>query len=55
LLGSQLVQFALVSWLTQATGSATTLALASLAALLPQILSIPWQAPWSTAGVAARF
>jgi len=41
LLGSQLVQFALVWWLTQATGSATILALASLAALLPQILIGP--------------
>jgi DHA3 family macrolide efflux protein-like MFS transporter len=41
LLGSQLVQFALVWWLTKATGSATVLALASLAALLPQILIGP--------------
>jgi DHA3 family macrolide efflux protein-like MFS transporter len=41
LLGSQLVQFALVWWLTKTTGSATTLALASLAALLPQILIGP--------------
>ena len=41
LLGSQLVQFALIWWLTQATGSATALALASLAALLPQILIGP--------------
>ena len=41
LLGSQLVQFALVWWLTKATGSATVLALASLAALLPQVLLGP--------------
>jgi DHA3 family macrolide efflux protein-like MFS transporter len=41
LLGSQLVQFALVWWLTKTTGSATVLALASLAALLPQILIGP--------------
>ncbi|MCL5995990.1 MAG: MFS transporter [Chloroflexi bacterium] len=42
LLGSQLVQFALVWWLTKATGSATMLALASLTALLPQILIGPF-------------
>ena len=42
LLGSQLVQFALVWWLTKTTGSATMLALASLAALLPQILIGPF-------------
>jgi DHA3 family macrolide efflux protein-like MFS transporter len=41
LLGSQLVQFALVWWLTKTTGSATVLALASLAALLPQLLLGP--------------
>lgn len=41
LLGSQLVQFALVWWLTQETGSATVLATATLAALLPQILLGP--------------
>jgi len=42
LLGSQLVQFAIVWWLTKTTGSATMLALASLAALLPQILIGPF-------------
>ena len=42
LLGSQLVQFALVWWLTKTTRSATMLALASLAALLPQILIGPF-------------
>jgi len=42
LLGSQLVQFALVWWLTRTTGSATMLALATLAALLPQILIGPF-------------
>lgn len=41
LLGSQLVQFALVWWLTQKTGSATVLATASLVALLPQVLLGP--------------
>jgi DHA3 family macrolide efflux protein-like MFS transporter len=37
LVGSALVQFALVWWLTVETGSATILATASLVALLPQI------------------
>jgi MFS transporter, DHA3 family, macrolide efflux protein len=41
LLGSQLVQFALVWWLTRTTGSATVLALATLVALLPQIVLGP--------------
>ncbi len=41
LLGSQLVQFALVWWLTQTTGSATVLALATLMAMLPQIILGP--------------
>lgn len=41
LLGSQLVQFALIWYLTEQTGSATTLALASLAGLLPQVLLSP--------------
>lgn len=41
LLGSQLVQFALVWWLTQTTGSATVLATASMVALLPGILLGP--------------
>jgi MFS transporter, DHA3 family, macrolide efflux protein len=37
LLGSQLVQFALVWWLTERTGSATVLATSTIVALLPQI------------------
>ncbi len=41
LLGSQLVQFALIWWLTKTTGSATVLAMASLVGLLPQILLGP--------------
>lgn len=41
LLGSQLVQFALVWWLTQTTGSATVLAIATLVALLPQVFIGP--------------
>jgi DHA3 family macrolide efflux protein-like MFS transporter len=41
LLGSQLVQFALIWWLTKTTGSATVLATATLVGLLPQILLGP--------------
>jgi DHA3 family macrolide efflux protein-like MFS transporter len=41
LLGSQLVQFALVWWLTKTTGSATILATATLVALLPQVFLGP--------------
>jgi DHA3 family macrolide efflux protein-like MFS transporter len=42
LVGSSLVQFALVWWMTRATGSATVLATATLMALLPQILLGPF-------------
>ncbi|MGE5377756.1 MAG: MFS transporter [Bacteroidota bacterium] len=42
LFGSAIVQFALVWWLTQKTGSATILATATLVALLPQILLGPF-------------
>lgn len=42
LLGSQLVQFALIWYLTVSTGSATVLALAALAGLLPQIVISPF-------------
>ncbi|MDI6694154.1 MAG: MFS transporter [Anaerolineales bacterium] len=41
LLGSQMVQFALVWWLTKATGSATVLATATLVAMLPQVFLGP--------------
>jgi len=41
LLGSSLVQFALVWWLTAQTGSATVLAMATLFAMLPQVLLSP--------------
>lgn len=41
LLGSQLVQFALIWWLTRTTGSATVLATASLVGLLPQVFIGP--------------
>lgn len=41
LLGSYIVQFALIWWLTKTTGSATVLATASIAGLLPQVLLSP--------------
>ncbi|MGD8625477.1 MAG: MFS transporter [Anaerolineae bacterium] len=41
LLGSELVQFALVWWLTTTTGSALVLALASMMAVLPRVLVSP--------------
>jgi DHA3 family macrolide efflux protein-like MFS transporter len=41
LFGSQLVQFALIWWLTRETGSAAVLAIASLVGLLPQVLLGP--------------
>lgn len=42
LVGSNLVQFALVWWLTEKTGSATVLALATMMAVLPQIILGPF-------------
>ncbi|HAE58218.1 MAG TPA: MFS transporter, partial [Anaerolineae bacterium] len=42
LFGSSLVQFALVWYLTQQTGSATILATATLVAMLPQIILGPF-------------
>ncbi len=42
LFGSMLVQFALVWWLTKATGSATVLATASAFAILPEIFISPF-------------
>ena len=41
LLGSQLVSFAVIWWLTQTTGSATVLATASLVGLVPQVVLGP--------------
>ena len=41
LIGSRVVQFALVWWLTQLTGSATVLATASIVALVPEIILAP--------------
>ncbi len=42
LLGSSLVQFALIWYLTETTGSATVLAMAALAGMLPQIVLSPF-------------
>ena len=42
MVGSALVQFALVWWLTVETGSATVLALGTLMGVLPQVLVAPW-------------
>ncbi len=42
LLGSQLVSFAVIWWLTKTTGSATVLATASLVGLLPQVILGPF-------------
>jgi DHA3 family macrolide efflux protein-like MFS transporter len=42
LFGSALVQFALIWWLTQKSGSATVLAIATLVGLLPQIVIGPF-------------
>lgn len=61
LLGSQLVQFALIWWLTQQTGSATVLALASIVGLLPQVILGPfagvlvdrWNRKWTLLGADA--
>lgn len=40
--GSELVQFSLVWWLTKETGSATVLATASMFALIPKIIMMPF-------------
>ena len=42
LIGSSVVQFGLIWWLTQSTGSATVLATASLVALIPGIFLAPF-------------
>jgi DHA3 family macrolide efflux protein-like MFS transporter len=42
LIGSALVQFALIWWLTITTGSATVLALAAIMGIVPQILLTPF-------------
>src|SRR4026207_2434340 len=50
LLGSQLVQFAIIWHLTQRTNSATTLAIASMMGLLPQVLLSPFIGTWVDRG-----
>ena len=50
LLGSQLVQFAIIWHLTQKTNSATTLAIASMMGLLPQVLLSPFIGTWVDRG-----
>lgn len=50
LLGSQLVQFAIIWYLTQTTKSATTLAIASMMGLLPQVLLSPFVGTWVDRG-----
>lgn len=45
LFGSQLVQFALIWWLTETTRSATVLATATLVGVLPQVLLGPFAGP----------
>lgn len=42
LLGSSLVQFALIWWITQQTGSAVYLAMGTLVAILPEVLLSPF-------------
>src|SRR5215510_12383895 len=61
LFGSSLVHFALIWWLTQKTGSATVLAVARLAGMLPQVLFSPfagalvdrWNRRWVMVGADA--
>src|ERR1044071_8465084 len=50
LLGSQLVQFAIIWYLTQTTKSATMLAIASMMGLLPQVLLSPFIGTWVDRG-----
>jgi len=50
LLGSQLVQFAIIWYLTQKTNSATTLAIASMMGLLPTVLLSPFIGTWVDRG-----
>ena len=42
LLGSMLVHFAIIWWMTQTTGSATMLALATLVGVMPSVLIGPF-------------
>jgi DHA3 family macrolide efflux protein-like MFS transporter len=50
LFGSQLVQFAIIWYLTQKTNSGTALAIASLMGLLPQVILSPFIGTWVDRG-----
>lgn len=50
LLGSQLVQFAIIWYLTLKTNSATALSIASLMGLLPQVILSPFIGTWVDRG-----
>jgi DHA3 family macrolide efflux protein-like MFS transporter len=50
LLGSQIVQFAIIWYLTLETNSATALAIASLMGLLPQVILSPFIGTWVDRG-----
>lgn len=50
LLGTQLVQFAIIWYLARATNSATTLAIASMMGMLPQVLLSPFIGTWVDRG-----
>ena len=50
LLGSQLVQFSIIWYLTQETNSATTLAIATMIGLLPQVVLSPFIGTWVDRG-----
>jgi DHA3 family macrolide efflux protein-like MFS transporter len=54
LLGSQLVQFALIWYLTKETGSATVLAMATLAGTLPQVVLSPFSGSFVDRGNRRR-
>jgi len=55
LLGSQLVQFAIIWYLTQTTNSATTLAIASMMGLLPNVVLSPFIGTWVDRGNRRHF
>jgi MFS transporter, DHA3 family, macrolide efflux protein len=54
ILGSSIVQFALVWWMTRTTGSAAVLPTATIVAFIPEVLIMPFAGAWSTAGTGAR-
>ena len=54
LFGTQLVQFALVWWLTETTGSATVLATATLVGVLPNVFLAPVAGSSWIAGAGGR-